>query len=95
MIKNSFSKNRGFIRRNRSFFGIPAKNVLRDIRSVVNVVRSENIFKTTKSGIENSILNEFGSISKGEELYFAIIDGDRQHETRIREELESGIPKER
>lgn len=72
-----------------ALFGIPYKNVSRDIASVINIIKSERIWNTTGQGIANSILNEFGSLTKGDELYYAILGKDSKLTTRLKESIKA------
>lgn len=61
------------------FFGVPVKNIMRDIRSAfqaIETVAGDN--KTTSYGIKEAIKNglPFGSSNPKRELYKAIKDGD-------------------
>lgn len=74
-----------------AFFGVPLKNVKRDIMSVINVittVASDN--KTTAKGLRDAILEGITGEGKSvtDKLYEAISSGDEAYLKEVQKELE-------
>ena len=69
-----------------SIFGLPVKNVMRDVRGIYNTVNSFiNGEKTTGAGIKNAIVEAVTGDEKsnGQQLYEAIIAGDSAQIERV------------
>lgn len=70
-----------------SLFGIPLKNIMREMRGIYNTVTTfTSGQKTTGRGMGQAILEALPGKDKdkGEQLYDAIISGDKAHEERLR-----------
>ncbi len=78
-----------------SLFGIPLRNVLRDARGLVNVVRgvvsgekatAAGFGYAVKEGFDGLIISKIidNDITNGDEMYKAIIKGDTKHYNRVR-----------
>ena len=82
--KTDYEKWSGLIGAISAFFGLPVKNVERDIRGLINTIfgDSEN---TTAEGLLNAM--EAGwtgeSKSNGQQLYEAMLNGDKEQVKRI------------
>ncbi|MGN1418139.1 MAG: hypothetical protein ACI4W6_02295, partial [Acutalibacteraceae bacterium] len=107
-LKDMFSGNatitekiEGFAGALGGFLGVPAKNIIRDINSVVNTFngfKSGN--KTTAKGIKYAVddnmfqilksLKIYSSPSKSEKLFDAWTDGDKETYNRMAEQFSSG-----
>ena len=75
-----------------AFFGIPLKNVERDIRGVYNTIDSFiNGEKTTGAGIKNALKEGWTGkeISNAQQLYEAIMSGDEEQTERIKARFKS------
>lgn len=84
--KTDYEKWSGLVGAISAFFGIPIKNVERDIRGLYNTIRS--FFKgekTTGAGIWNSIKEGLSGkeISKTQQLYEAYLNGDQEQIKRV------------
>lgn len=70
-----------------SLFGLPLKNIMREMRGIYNTVTTfTSGQKTTGRGMGQAILEALPGKDKdkGEQLYDAIISGDKAHEERLR-----------
>ena len=70
-----------------TLFGLPVKNIMRDLRAVYNTVQTLTNGQTQTGrgmlrAIEEALPGE--DATDGEQLYFAILDGDKEHEERLR-----------
>ena len=83
-----------------SFFGLPIKNIERDAKGLVLTtmgIFKESSEKTTKTGMEQAISEEFSYITKlfgaeysnAYELYQAAVNGDTAHYERVAARYES------
>ena len=85
--KSTVDKITGLSSALSGFFGIPAKNVERDIRAIYNTILSfTNGQNTTKQGLETAIKEGWTgeTESDSQQLYNAIMDGDEEHIERIK-----------
>ena len=82
--KTVYEKWSGLIGATSAFFGIPVKNVERDVRAVINTFFGERE-STTKQGLLDAISKGWTSEteSNGKQLYEAILDGDAKHIERV------------
>ena len=70
-----------------SMFGLPVKNIMRDVRAMYNTINSFiNGEKTTGSGIKNAITEGLTGESKtnGQQLYDAMLSGDAEQIERVK-----------
>lgn len=70
-----------------SLFGLPLKNIMREMRGIYNTVTTfTSGQKTTGRGMGQAILEALPGKDKdkGEQIYDAIISGDKAHEERLR-----------
>lgn len=84
--KSEYEKWSGLIGATAAFFGVPVKNVERDIRGAVNTIQSFiNGEKTTGEGVKQSIKGAVTGEkdSNAEQLYDAIVRGDQAHANRV------------
>lgn len=83
--KTAYEKWSGLVGAVSAFFGVPVKNVERDVRSVINTFFGE-AESTTKEGILNAIEEGWKGKSKtnGNQLYDAMIKGDTAQIERIK-----------
>ena len=83
--KTAYDKWSGLIGAISAFFGVPVKNVERDIRAVVSTLFGETE-DTTKAGITNAILEGWTGESKSnrQQLYDAMLNGDTEQIERIK-----------
>jgi hypothetical protein len=82
--KTAYEKWSGLIGAISAIFGVPVKNVERDIRAVITTFFGENE-ATTEEGIINAIKEGWTGESKsnGHQLYEAMINGDTEQIERI------------
>ena len=80
-----------------SLFGLPLKNIMRDLRGVYNTAASfvngqhttgEGMWQSTKEALTGS------ADSNGDQLYDAIINGDKAHEERVRSRYKTPLAAE-
>jgi hypothetical protein len=74
-----------------AIFGLPVKNVMRDVRGMYNTINSfVNGEKTTEAGISNAIAESITGKEKsnGQQLYEAIVKGDSAQVERIKGRFE-------
>jgi uncharacterized protein (UPF0335 family) len=91
--KTEYEKWAGLTGAISALFGIPFKNVERDIRGAYNTIKSFiEGEKTTSMGIENAIKEALTGeeISNGQQLYEAIIAGDEEHFNRVKGRFKDG-----
>ena len=84
--KTDYEKWSGLVGAVSAFFGVPIKNIERDIRGFINTIESLfNGEKTTSAGIWNSIREGWSGkeISKTQQLYEAYLSGDQEQIKRI------------
>ena len=70
-----------------SLFGLPVKNIMRDVRAMYNTINSFiNGEKTTGAGIKNAITEAVtgDEISNGQQLYEAMLNGDTEQIERVK-----------
>jgi hypothetical protein len=100
--KSEYEKWSGLVGAISAFFGVPVKNVERDIRGAYNTIKS--FFegeKTTDAGIWNSIREGWtgDEISNTQQLYEAYLKGDEEQIKRVegrfedKSEIEAAIRK--
>lgn len=67
-------------------FGIPLKNIRRDVLAVVNTVKAAGTVQRTRTGVKYALQEGFGGDAPGNDmqLYYARRDGDTEHEARVR-----------
>ena len=82
--KTMYEKWSGLIGATSAFFGIPVKNVEREVRAVINVFFGERE-SATKQGLLDAISEGWTGESKsnGQQLYEAMLSGDAAHIERI------------
>jgi hypothetical protein len=76
-----------------NIFGIPMKNVVRDVRGFINTIKSFiNGEKTTSMGIENAIMEGLTGEEKtnAEQLYEAMLRGDQEQIKRVKARFKDG-----
>lgn len=80
-----------------SLFGLPLKNIMRDLRGIYNTAASfvngqhttgEGMWQSTKEALTGS------ADSNGDQLYDAIINGDKAHEERVRSRYKTPLAAE-
>ena len=83
--KTLYEKWSGFIGAISAFFGVPVKNVERDIRGLINTIFGDTE-STTKAGLLNAIAGGWTGESKsnGQQLYEAMVNGDAAQIERIK-----------
>ena len=83
--KTAYEKWSGLIGAISAFFGVPVKNVERDVRGVINTVFGDKV-ETTSAGLTNAIVAGWTGEdkSKAQNLYNAIISGDQAHIERLK-----------
>lgn len=82
--KTPYRKIEDFAGSVANIFGIPAKNVLRDVRGMVNTAASVGTVEKTGLGTKYAILSGLGKdVSKGQQMYDALIKGDVKHYERV------------
>ena len=85
--RSAYRKVEDFAGAIASCFGLPVKNIMRDVRGMYNTVNSFiNGEKTTGTGIKNAIVEAITGDSKsnGQQLYEAIVSGDTEQIERIK-----------
>ena len=82
--KTDYEKWSGLIGAISSFFGLPVKNVERDIRGLINTVFGDSE-STTAEGLLNAMEAGWTGESKpnGQQLYEAMLNGDKEQVKRI------------
>ena len=88
--KTLYEKWSGFIGAASAFFGIPIKNIERDVRALFNTFfgkREETTLEGMLYAIEKSWFGE--QKSKGQQLYEAMLKGDEKHIERLRARFDS------
>ena len=88
--KTLYEKWSGFIGAASAFFGIPIKNIERDVRALFNTFfgkREETTLEGMLYAIEKSWSGE--QKSKGQQLYEAMLKGDEKHIERLRARFDS------
>lgn len=87
--KTLYEKWSGLISTTSAFFGIPVKNVERDIRAAINVFFGKRE-ATTKQGLLDAISEGWTGETKsnGQQLYEAMLSGDAEHIERIKGRFE-------
>ena len=87
--KTTYEKWSGLIGATSAFFGIPVKNVERDIRAVINTIfgKTED---TTRAGLLNAITEGWTGKEKsnGQLLYEALLSGDAEQIDRVKGRFE-------
>lgn len=82
--KTPYRKIEDFAGSVANIFGIPAKNVLRDVRGMINTAASVGDVEKTGLGTKYAILSGLGKdVSKGQQMYDALIKGDVKHYERV------------
>ena len=83
--KTNYEKWSGLVGAISAFFGVPVKNVERDIRGLLNTVFSD-AEDTTSAGLRNAIEEGWTGESKsnGQQLYEAILEGDQKQIEKIK-----------
>lgn len=83
--KTDYEKWSGLVGAVSALFGIPVKNVERDIRAFINTSFGETE-GTTSAGLMNAILEGWTGESKsnGQQLYEAMLNGDREQIERVK-----------
>jgi hypothetical protein len=67
-------------------FGLPVKNIMRDVRGIYNTITNlAGAEQTTGSGVKYAISGAITgkTVSDKEQLYKARLDGDKQHAARV------------
>ena len=75
-----------------SIFGLPVKNIMRDVRAMYNTIYSfVSGEDTTGAGIGHAVEETVTGkeVSDANQLYNAIISGDKSHESRVKSRLKS------
>lgn len=82
---SAWQKVEGFAGSVAQLFGLPVKNIMRDVRGMYQTVTSFlSGQQTTLAGVGYSIASAFGKeVSDREQLYRAYIDGDKAHLARV------------
>ena len=100
--KSEYEKWSGLVGAVSAFFGVPIKNVERDIRGAYNTIKSfSEGEKTTSAGILNSIREALTGeeISNTQQLYEAYLNDDKEQIKRVegrfddKSEIESALKK--
>lgn len=83
--KTIYEKVTGFIGATSAFFGVPFKNVERDIRGFITSIFGESE-ETTAAGKINAIVEGWKGkeTSNGQQLYNAMLKGDKEQIERVR-----------
>ena len=83
--KTNYEKWSGLVGAISAFFGLPVKNVERDIRGLINTVFGDTE-STTAAGIRNAIEEGWTGEGKsnGQQLYEAMLDGDQEQIERVK-----------
>ena len=85
--RSAYRKVEDFAGAIASIFGLPLKNVMRDVRGMYNTVDSFiNGEKTTGAGMKNAIEEAITGDAKsnGQQLYEAMVDGDTEQIERVK-----------
>ena len=85
--RSAYRKVEDFAGAIASIFGLPVKNIMRDVRAMYNTVNSFiNGEKTTGLGIKNAITEAVtgDEISNGQQLYEAMLNGDTKQIERVK-----------
>jgi hypothetical protein len=87
--KTVYEKWSGLIGATSAFFGIPVKNVERDIRAAINVFFGKRE-SSTKQGLLDAISEGWTGESKsnGQQLYEAMVNGDAKQIERVKGRFE-------
>ena len=82
--KTSYEKWSGLIGAISAFFGVPVKNVERDVRGLINTVFGKTE-ETTSMGLLNALEEGWTGKEKsnGQQLYEAMVKGDKEHIERV------------
>ena len=89
--KTEYEKWTGLIGAISAFAGIPFKNVERDIRGAYNTIKSFiEGEKPTKTGVKNALKEGWTGkeVSKTQQLYEAIMSGEKEHIDRVKARFE-------
>ena len=85
-----YSKVEGFAGSIAQIFGLPVKNIMRDVRGIYQTIDSfVNGQQTTKAGTKYAVKSALpawaggGDVSKQEQLYIAYTTGDTDHAARV------------
>lgn len=85
-----YRKVEGFAGAVAQIFGLPVKNIMRDVRGIYQTIDSfVNGQQTTKAGVGYAVKSALpawaggGDVSKQEQLYTAYISGDEAHASRV------------
>ena len=83
--KSEYEKWSGFIGATSAFFGVPIKNVERDVRGLINSVFGESA-STTDAGVRNALAEGWTGEKKsdGQQLYEAMVSGDNTQIERVK-----------
>ena len=83
--KTAYEKWSGLIGAISAMFGVPVKNVERDVRAVINTFFGD-AEATTKAGITNAIVEGWTGESKSnsQQLYEAMLNGDTEQIERVK-----------
>jgi hypothetical protein len=86
-----YKKVEGFAGSIAQIFGLPVKNIMRDVRSIYQTINSfVNGQQTTKAGTKYAVKSALpawaggGDVSKQEQLYIAYTTGDVDHAERVK-----------
>ena len=87
---STYRKVEGFAGSIAQIFGLPVKNIMRDVRGIYQTIDSfVNGQQTTKAGTKYAVKSALpawaggGDVSKQEQLYNAYITGDEAHASRV------------
>ena len=90
--RSTFRKVEDFAGAIGAIFGLPVKNIMRDVRGMYNTVNSFiNGEETTGAGIKNAVVEAVTGDTKsnGQQLYEAMLSGDQKQIARVKGRFEN------